>query len=278
MCVLRVLRAGLLASALLLVLLPLSPVRAELLDPNCFQQCPATTTDNRVLRRASHTLSNNAATKFADWVAYEVVPADIGKSQRRVWRPDPLLPEDETLEPADFKGAHKALKTDRGHQAPLASFTGAPGWQATNYLSNISPQKSALNQGPWKELEGAVRRLAKSVAGSVHVITGPLYERVVPPLPGADEPHRVPSGYWKIISLLRGDELEVAGFVLDQETPRKADFCDEAYEASVTGIAARSGLAFTPELERVSDGQVAMLRARLGCAAIISLSEAPPRN
>ena len=88
----------------------------------------------------------------------------------------------------------------------------------------------------------------------------------------------MPSGYWKIISLLRGDELEVAGFVLDQEVPRKADFCDRAYEASVAGIAVRSGLAFTPELERAPGGQVNMLRARLGCAAVVSLSEAPPRS
>ncbi len=163
----------LLASVLLLsLLLAPPPVRAEPLDANCFQQCPVTRTVNRIVARASHTFSNNAATKFADWVAYDVVPADIGPSQRRSWRPDPLLPPDETLEPADYKGAHKALKTDRGHQAPLASFTGAPGWQATNYLSNITPQKSALNQGPWKELEAAVRVLARSGAGRVHVLTG----------------------------------------------------------------------------------------------------------
>ncbi len=225
--------------------------------------------------RASHTLSNNAATKFADWVAYDVVPAGIGKSQRRVWRPDPMLPPDETLEPADYKGAHKALKTDRGHQAPLASFSGAPGWKATNTLSNITPQKSALNQGPWKRLEGAVRKLAKSRAGHVHVVTGPLYERDMPLLPQADEAHRVPSGYWKIISLLRGGELEVAGFVLDQETPRKADFCDKAYTVPVAEIASRSGLTFASDLV---SSPVKTLRARLGCAAIISSSEVAPRS
>ncbi|WP_193172378.1 DNA/RNA non-specific endonuclease [Nisaea nitritireducens] len=267
-------RLRLLAPVLLFVLF-LPPVRAEPLDTNCFQQCPVAKTDNRVLIRTSHTLSNNAETKFADWVAYDVVPAGIGKSQRRVWRPDPMLPPDESLEPADYKGAHKALKTDRGHQAPLASFTGAPGWKATNTLSNITPQKSALNQGPWKRLEGAVRKLAKSRAGHVHVITGPLYERDMPPLPQADEAHRVPSGYWKIISLLRGDELEVAGFVLDQETPRKADFCDKAYKVSVAEIALRSGLTFAPGLV---SSPVKTLRARLGCAAIISSSEAAPRS
>ncbi len=275
MSALRLLHARLLAPALLLVLLPLSTAWAEPPDPNCFQQCPVTPTDNRVLTRASHTLSNNAITKFADWVAYEVIAADIGRSQRRVWRPDPLLPEDETLEPADFRGAHKALKTDRGHQAPLASFTGAPGWEATNYLSNITPQKSALNQGPWKKLEAAVRALANSGAGAVHVITGPLYEREMQTLPKADEPHRLPSGYWKIISLPVGGVTSAAGFVFDQETPRKADFCDTSYAVSVHEIARRSGLVFAPGLE---SGSATELRMHLGCAALASLSEAAPRN
>ncbi|MEP3115304.1 DNA/RNA non-specific endonuclease [Nisaea sp.] len=275
MSALRLSHARLLALAPLLALQPLSAASAAPLDPNCFQQCPITATDNRVLTRVSHTLSNNAVTKFADWVAYEVTVADIGRSQRRVWRPDPLLPEDETLEPADFKGAHKALKTDRGHQAPLASFTGAPGWEATNYLSNITPQKSALNQGSWKKLEAAVRALANSGVGVVHVITGPLYEREMQPLPKADEPHRLPSGYWKIISLPLAGVTAVAGFVFDQETPRKADFCDTAYAVSVSEIARRSGLAFAPGLE---SGSAAQVRVHLGCAAVASSSEAAPRS
>ncbi|MEQ8334845.1 DNA/RNA non-specific endonuclease [Nisaea sp.] len=263
------------ALVLLLVLLPHASTWAEPLDSNCFQQCPVSKTDNRVLSRPSHTLSNNAATKFADWVAYEIVAADIGRSQRRVWRPDPLLPPEETLEPADYKGAHAALKTDRGHQAPLASFTGAPDWETTNYLSNITPQKSALNQGPWKNLEEAVRALAKSGAGAVHVLTGPLYERDMPSLPEADEPHRVPSGYWKIVSLLGGGAVEAAGFVLDQETPRDADYCATAHAVPVPVIARRSGLTFAPGLE---GGVVNPLRARLGCAALVSTQDEAPRS
>lgn len=255
---------------LLLLLLPLETlVAGEPLDPNCLEACPATTDVNLIVRRPSHTLSNNAATKFADWVAYEVVPADIGKSEKRVWRADPEIPADETLEPADYRGAHKALKTDRGHQAPLASFTGAPDWETTNYLSNITPQKSALNQGPWKNLESAVRTLARSGAGAVHVLTGPLYEREMPPLPEADEPHRVPSGYWKIVMLSRGDTLLVAGFVLDQETPRRADFCDGSFNVAVPGIARRSGLTFAPAVGAAAGGD---LRSRLGCREPVDVS------
>lgn len=271
MCTLRLLHAGVLASILFFPL-SMSPVCGQPFAENCFQRCPTAKTENRVLSRSTHSLSNNAVTKFADWVAYEVVADDIGTSRRRVWRADPLLPEDETLEPADYKGANKVLKTDRGHQAPLASFTGTMDWRTTNYLSNITPQKSALNQGPWKKLESAVRKLAASGSGRVHVITGPLYEREMPSLPEADEPHRVPSGYWKIISLTARGTIEAAGFLLDQDTPRKADFCDLAYATPIVRIAERSGIGFAPGLE---SGAVNELRARLGCAPVLPSSPPP---
>ena len=67
-----------------------------------------------------------------------------------------------------------------------------------------TPQRSALNRGAWALLERAVRDLAWSTgAAGVFVATGPLYERPMPPLPGADESHVVPSGYWKVVSVAR---------------------------------------------------------------------------
>ena len=153
---------------------------------------------NTLVARPIYCLSNNRETKFADWVAYQVNPQTISGTSKtkRNWKADPALAEDETLEPEDYKGAHATLHTDRGHQAPLASFKGTDYWSQTNYLSNITPQLSALNQGLWKEVEDHVRDLA--LIQPVYVMTGPLYERDMEALPGADEPHKVPSGYWNL--------------------------------------------------------------------------------
>ena len=106
---------------------------------------------NYFICRDIYAFSANIETKFADFVAYCITPETItGPSeQSREWMADPDLPEDATLEPEDYRGAHEALGTDRGHLAPLASFRGT-NWQQTNYLSNIVPQKSALNRGAWK--------------------------------------------------------------------------------------------------------------------------------
>ena len=108
----------------------------------CLHGCPSgSPATNDVVIRDIYILSSNDMTKLADWVAYRVSKSTIGTTERRVWRPDPWLADNETLEPADYTDANSALKTDRGHQAPLASLTSTDNWETTNYLSNITPQK-----------------------------------------------------------------------------------------------------------------------------------------
>jgi endonuclease G len=209
-----------------------------------------TPANNDLIIRDIYALSSNDTTKFADWVAYrldhDTVAGNV-ETQRR-WKADPWLDDSETLEPGDYDGAHATLKTDRGHQAPLASFKGTSSWAETNYLSNITPQKSNLNQGPWQELEDKVRDLVEE-GYTVYVMTGPLYEREMSQLPNADEPHKVPSGYWKIILVQLSepyDSIRAASFIFDQETGRRAKMIEHL--ATINKIEERSGLDFLREL------------------------------
>lgn len=203
---------------------------------------------NDLIIRDIYAMSSNDSTKLADWVVWRLTKENLGDVKTsRSWQADPWLDEDETLEPDDYRGAHAELHTDRGHQAPLASFDGTPYWGETNYLSNITPQKSALNQGPWRLLEEVERNLLKKY-DLIYVMTGPLYEREMPPLPGADETHAVPSGYWRIITVVQPDrDPIIAAYIFDQETPREAKFND--YIVTVDEIERCSGLDFFWELE-----------------------------
>lgn len=196
---------------------------------------PAT---NDLIVRDIYCLSSNDQTKFADWVAYRLdIPTISGDAETtRDWEPDPAIAPAETLEPDDYTGAHDVLDTDRGHQAPLGSFKGRD-WQQTNYLSNITPQSSDLNQGPWRELEEYVRELVYE-HGEVYVITGTAYHRPMPQLPGADEPHVIPSGYWKVVMV--GDRLD--SYFFEQETPKETDF--QLGRTTLTDIEGFSGLDF----------------------------------
>lgn len=204
---------------------------------------------NDLIIRDSYCLSSNDSTKLADWVAYLIdLPTMTGESIERQWAADPWLDPTETLEPEDYKGANQAFKYDRGHQAPLANFKGNRDIESTNYLSNITPQKAELNQGVWKNLEDKERELTAKF-GKLYVMTGPIYKNDgINPLPSADEPHRVPSAYWKIIVIpLEKSDFKVFGFIMDQNISRKGKI--ESYLSTIKEIEKQSKLKFFSELQ-----------------------------
>lgn len=233
---------------------------AELHTFHCLDGCPAGAPGlDDIVVREIYTLASNDLTKLADWVAYRVTPDSIGKSGERKWRADPWLDPSETLEPEDYEGANAALKVDRGHQTPLASQSGTPFAADTNYLSNITPQGSALNQGPWQRLEAAENQLVTRDRLALYVLTGPLFERVVPPLPGADERHRVPSGYWKVLRTLDG---RMSAFIMDTSAAREFDYC--ATRVTLDEVELRTRLELFP---RLPVRRFAKLDVALGCPA-----------
>ncbi|WP_085905920.1 DNA/RNA non-specific endonuclease [Kiloniella majae] len=204
---------------------------------------------NDLIIRRPYALSNNDDTKFADWVAYQLTPREVWTEPDlvRKWRPDPFLDADERLEPGkkakdDYHKASKVegFKFDRGHLAPLASFKGSVYASDVNYYSNITPQAAALNQGPWRILEEKVRTYVLK-GNAVWVQTGPLYEIEMAPLPGADETHKVPSGFWKIIQTKDGKS---ASFIMEQTAERSAPV--PSFAVSIDEIEQRSGLDINP--------------------------------
>jgi len=177
----------------------------------------------------------------------------------REWRADPFLDAAETLEP-DPASQDDYRRTDgnphpydRGHFAPLASFNGDRDASSVDFYSNIVPQVAALNQGPWQDLEAAVRNIV-CTGETVWVMTGPLYENTMAPLPLADEPHTVPSGFWKIVVGADGGGVWVASFAFDQDTPRDADI--EDHLVSVDDLEGRTGLDFLRELPDGEEGVI----------------------
>lgn len=217
-------------------------VRASTID-NCEVGCP-TGGSAQTLVREAYTLNNNRHSKFANWVAYKITKASQAGGRSRSWKRDPDLPSTDTLAPAAYEGSSAALAVDRGHQAPLAGLGGTADWKALNYLSNITPQASALNQGAWKRLEDKERALAlRSDVAAVWSVTGPLFERHIATLPAASGVE-IPSGYWKIIFIGSSPAKgEYAAFMLDQTTPKNANFCDD--QVTVAEIERRTHPALT---------------------------------
>jgi len=230
---------------------------AEVHTFHCLHSCPTgTPASNDLVVRERYTLSSNDETKFADWVAYRITAQSLGGGNRS-WRADPWLDPTETLEPDDYTGVGD-LEIDRGHQAPLASLGGGGLAAETNFLSNITPQMAPLNQNPWRYLEDAERDLQRSGRRPVYVLTGPLYEAPRAPLPAADEPHRVPSAYWKVVVT---DDGRLSAFIMGQDLPRTAAYCDQ--RATLDEVERRSGLRLFPRLVRRN---FRSLDSALGCS------------
>lgn len=245
------------AGALTLISTAARADEARLHTFHCLQACPVGAPENAdVVVREIYTLAADPLTKMAVWVAYRVTKDTVGPSQSRDWAADPWLAPDETLEPDDYKDSNATLKVDRGHQAPLAAFSGTPFWLETDILSNITPQSSDLNQGPWQQLEARETKLAIDRNIAVYVLTGPLFEQLMPALPKADERHRVPSGYWKVIMTADG---RIASFIFGQDTPRNADYCSK--RVTLDQVELRARLRLLPM--RTAPGQP--LDADLGC-------------
>jgi endonuclease G len=156
------------------------------------------------------------------------------------------------------------LEIDRGHMAPLASFKGSRFISQANYYTNIVPQKSALNEGPWKMLEDKVRNLVDK-HGHVWGMSGPLYEKDMPPLPQATKPHKVPSAFWMIVVAAKDEnpknaqDLKVAAFVMDQDTPGK--FRPAKGLVSVEEVEKRSKLNFFWELSPLDQSSLESQKA-----------------
>ncbi|SDB35882.1 DNA/RNA non-specific endonuclease [Pseudomonas sp. NFACC13-1] len=242
---------------------------------NCAVGCPSGGSDV-TLNRQAYTLNNNGSTKFANWVAYKITKETPASGRPRNWKTDPDVPADQTLNPVDYNGASVALKIDRGHQANLASMGGVSDWQTLNYLTNITPQKMDLNRGAWARLEDQERSLSKAPdVDAVYVTTGPLYEKNIGSLPGTNKVHTIPSGYWKVIFTGSTPENGLyAAFIMEQSTPRSANFCD--FQVTVDEIEERSGLtlwsALPQDVQTELKAKKGQLSQKIGCNAAAELS------
>lgn len=211
--------------------------------------CPSgTPVHDQIVDHKITLLANNARSKFADWVAYRVEQRFLnGSTRERNWKKDPDLPENATLSPSDYTGAHDSLHTDRGHQAPLASFKGASNYYVVNYLSNITPQKSILNQDAWAKLEEAVRTCVKN-HGSVYVVTGPYYgknQHPEPSLPHYNGTVMIPEGYFKVVASESKNGIAATAFLMPQGTPKGFNYCKAI--TSLSKIKKLTGLTVLPQ-------------------------------
>ncbi|MFA6632320.1 MAG: DNA/RNA non-specific endonuclease, partial [Kiritimatiellia bacterium] len=127
---------------------------------------------------------------------------------------------------------------DRGHMVPnlaIASRYGKAAQLETFLTSNICPQRSGLNQGPWYELEYRISEIWPKSLGTVWVIAGAI------PSP-EDRRLRsgigIPTGFYQIVVSQRDNRLRAFAVYMPQTIRRRTY--------------ARSTLVSIDELERIT--------------------------
>lgn len=104
----------------------------------------------------------------APWVAYHLNSWSIGSGKRtNAWGLDPFLPK--KSQPVLYSGFGGGY--DRGHQLPSADRLNLKANKMTFYFSNMTPQRSELNQHSWENLESKVRSWTNN-SDTCYVVTG----------------------------------------------------------------------------------------------------------
>lgn len=135
--------------------------------------------------------------KLAVWVAYPLYKGTVGSSGRTdAWGYDPKMPA--KYQPrlnGGYRGGY-----DRGHQMPSADRTKNKSMNETTfYFTNMTPQKSYLNQESWASLEGMVRNWSTSL-DTLYVVTGADIQGATDVAYDNDgSPCTVPEGYFKAL-------------------------------------------------------------------------------
>ena len=160
--------------------------------------------NNYLMEKPQYTLSYNRGKATANWVAWRLDSSWIGTTPRQDdFRPDTALPAGwyQVLD-QDYSGSGY----DRGHMVPSGDRTNSvPNNSSTFLMTNIVPQISANNQGPWEEFETYCRTLAQQ-GNELYIFSGPsgnigtiAQGRIV-----------VPAVTWKVVIVLPNGSGDLA--------------------------------------------------------------------
>ena len=196
----------------------------------------------RVLPNTGYIVGYSDALGDPLWAAYRVADIELSDPPKR---PDSFAADIRTAARIESQ-VYNNSGYDRGHMAPnyaIATHYGRSAQEETFQMSNVCPQRHALNAGVWKELEHRIATNYAGRFGEVWVFAGPVF--------GA-RPEKlrrrvaVPEAFYMIVIDESGGRVRAEAFLFPQEAPASARLDD--YLASIDEIERRTGLDFLSDL------------------------------
>ncbi|MEL6814171.1 MAG: DNA/RNA non-specific endonuclease [Cyanobacteria bacterium J06598_3] len=158
--------------------------------------------NNFLLEREQYALSYNKARNVLNWASWRVDRRWLGRTDRQNdFRPDGVLPRG-MYQPTP--GEYRRSGYDRGHMVPSGDRTSTERDNSLTFLmTNIFPQVSENNRGPWRELEEYGRDLVYQQGKALYVIGGIYGDQ------GKAGKVTVPGRVWKVMVVLDSPEAGI---------------------------------------------------------------------
>jgi DNA/RNA endonuclease G (NUC1) len=168
----------------------------------------ADASDDFIVRHEQFTASYSPVRGSPNWVSYNLDAAHFGAEDRcDCFTMDADLPAtlpQITTDDYTGAGAFHGYGIDRGHMVRSFDRTTGSLDNARTYLfSNVVPQASDMNLGPWANLENDLGDLARVQGREVYIITGPAGNRGTLKDLGRVV---IPESTWKVAVVLQHDQ------------------------------------------------------------------------
>lgn len=195
--------------------------------------------NKEIVKHSKFTLSYDEETEQAEWVYYTL-------SQNKLLAPK--VPRYDYFNPDPKVSTKSAVHSDyshsgytRGHLVPAGDMShNKQGMKECFYMSNMSPQPRAFNNGIWKELEELVREWVIEEK-LLHISSGPIFYNSDRKTIGKKNKIHVPDAFFKVLLDYRGTEKKAIGFVIPNEVSDKQL---KYYAKSVDEVEAITGIDF----------------------------------
>jgi endonuclease G, mitochondrial len=197
----------------------------------------------RVLTNQGYVAGYCDALENPAWVAYRM--NDVGKLPEAGARPDAFETDFRTAARVT-SAAYSNSGYDRGHLAPnyaIATRYGEAAQRETFLMSNIVPQRHALNAGVWKQMEMKIATSYPGRFGEVWVLAGPVFGARPAKLPNGTA---VPEAFFMMVIDESDGRVRVQALMFPQETPAGAEL--GRFVVSVDEVERRTGFDFLHEL------------------------------
>ena len=198
--------------------------------------------DIRILDRGAFLVGWSDRLRHPVWCAYHVTPEVKFKDGKR---PRFLVDKSVRTSPRPDDYTHSGF--DRGHMVPnhaIISRFGEDMRRRTFLMSNITPQRAALNRGVWKDVEHRIADLWSARYGEIWIVVGCIPSDCGATIgtTGID----VPSAFYQLVIAQEGREIRALAVLL----PQTADWDDWAarYLVSIDELERLTGLDFNSEL------------------------------